>query len=609
MKNQKQTSIPKDIVDAPLATPMNIMQRSSVTKTVNKLNREFTGKISPALKCTLPFQRHSGVWANVLKSELIVSVLLDGYIPPVLLLKVTPPEDKSYNEILDGQQRLTTIFDFIEGRFKLHSSIRPVTIDGVSYDIAGCTYSELPVDVQDAIKNYNFVAQIFDNYTYDQAEELFYRINSGVALSPFQKAKAKLGADLMDFLTLRLNEDYFTQGIKITEAQARKEADLGILLQMMIILDSVYQQRNYKNITASTCLKYAEEIRAGYTDTQRAIVKSTISYLSEAFKTETKFLNVNNSSVIGLVASVALAKGIAPDKFKEFIAEFADGVSKVKESDSYTTNYEMYKLGSGAGNIRADKVEIRLDALLAEMCKHFHLNATETSYSFSTYIPTLVAYTTPDKLRAVEDTAIKDNADLAEFDKASEEGIVVGDAPKKDKANKDKAMPVGVYSGKEENSSEKVTGSTVLEKGDKNSDLVPAKVGSEDIAPILTEEQQVPAGVDSTSEEVTPSLEQASKIVKDTKSDDVDKLKTTDKTGGDPEPVAVVPVTKSDKPEEGEQPAVEEKKAPATPKKSPVTPKSDTSKADAGSEVITPSPSAKPVGKGVGSRSARSTKK
>ena len=67
------------------------------------------------IKLDPEFQREGNVWSPKQKSELIESVII-GIPLPILYIK----EDKSGNWILiDGRQRLSTIFDFLEDKFPL----------------------------------------------------------------------------------------------------------------------------------------------------------------------------------------------------------------------------------------------------------------------------------------------------------------------------------------------------------------------------------------------------------------------------------------------------------------------------------------------------------
>ena len=254
-------------------------------------------------------------------------------------------------EIEDGQQRLTTLFSFLNDEYQLHSSTPEVELDGTVYDLAGLKYSELSEECQDAIKNYRFSVQCLENYTMEEAETLFFNINSGVALSTIQKSKSKLGTELISFFNELLDSDFFTQYINITNRQALSEDDLLMLLQSSLLIDSRFDGYEFKNLSAASCLKYAQEIRNNFDEEHKSMLKDTVKYLSEAFDEKRKYLRKNNVPIIAVNAVVAQYYSIAASDFGEFIDSFFEDVP------------EDYKLASGASNIKIHKVIPRLLAL------------------------------------------------------------------------------------------------------------------------------------------------------------------------------------------------------------------------------------------------------
>lgn len=353
------------------------MNRSSLPLGVGALYKYWNSD-EQTLRCSLSFQRNSGMWNLFAKSGLVVSVLTDSFIPAVVFLKDKvgtneKGKDIVQYEILDGQQRLTSLFDFLDDKWALHGATEPIEFDGFTYDIAGKKFSE--PELQDAIKGYRFSIQALENYTFDEVEKLFFNINSGVALSTIQKAKPKLGQENMEFFNKLLSGNFFTQAINITEAQAKREDDLLLLLQTMLLLDNRHESREYKNISAATCLSYAESVRNSYDENKKELLLGVIEYLDEAFPAKIKFLRKNNVPIVGVCAEIALEQGVEPKDFKAFICDFSNNI------------YPAYEEASGSGNIKAPKVQQRLRVMYVAMCKYFGWNVEEVVSPFSDDIP------------------------------------------------------------------------------------------------------------------------------------------------------------------------------------------------------------------------------
>ena len=351
------------------------MNRSSLPVSVNTMKKWFESD-DKVLQCTLPFQRHSGMWSPILKSNLVWSMLADSYIPPIVLLKDKKGEDSKGKDIfgyqvLEGQQRLiTTLFPFLNDEWTLHGATEPVEVDGFTYDIAGKKYSELEEELQDIIKNYRFTVQAMENYTMEEAEKLYFNINSGVALSAMQKGKAKLGTELIEFLNTLLAGSFFTQGINITEKQALKEDDLLMLMQGMALLDMKNTGRDFKTISASAMLGYAESIRGSYSEDAQQTLMEIVDYLDKAFPTKNKFLRKNNTPIVIVMASIALEQNVEAEAFRAFVNDFANSL------------YPAYEEASGSGNVKITNVKQRLRVMFIAMCNYFGWNIDNVGKPF-----------------------------------------------------------------------------------------------------------------------------------------------------------------------------------------------------------------------------------
>ena len=92
---------------------MTVTEKNSVTYNVKTLYEMFKqGEIK------LPIFQRNQVWNREKKSELIYTLLSGGIIPEIITFEKTD-NDNTYLILLDGWQRLSTIIDFIDGKFKI----------------------------------------------------------------------------------------------------------------------------------------------------------------------------------------------------------------------------------------------------------------------------------------------------------------------------------------------------------------------------------------------------------------------------------------------------------------------------------------------------------
>jgi len=127
---------------------------------------------------TIPdYQRDSDQWGEPTKSLLIESVINNLSIP-AFFLEVSLDAGVERNEVVDGQQRLTTMFEFFNNKLRLVDSQDAPYISPNSVHYAGKTFDELPLVYQQAFKKYR-IAVIKLRGLGDMRLEVFRRINQG----------------------------------------------------------------------------------------------------------------------------------------------------------------------------------------------------------------------------------------------------------------------------------------------------------------------------------------------------------------------------------------------------------------------------------------------
>lgn len=333
------------------------MNKSTLPQGVRQLAKWYE---KGTLKFDLPIQRASGQWNLLQKSLLVHSILADYPIPALYLVKYKEDNETTY-QALDGKQRCTSIFEFIHGGYALHASTPDVTIEGVEYELANKTFEELSEDLKDLIHGFRFTIYALENATDEEIEEAFARLNASVPLTLIQKARTEMGTELARWTKEMTQLSFFQHAIPLTLAQARRESELEILLQSMLLMDAKDEGYEYKAISMREVMKYCRDIRGIYTDERQKIIQCVIEYLSDAFTEKHKFLKKTNVPMVFIMADIAMENNIAPPDFKAFIDNFGSAVCI------------DYDVNMGSGNIKRAKTEGRLLAMFHEFTKYFKL--------------------------------------------------------------------------------------------------------------------------------------------------------------------------------------------------------------------------------------------
>lgn len=190
-------------------------------KQLRKMFRE--GKIS-----VRNIVQRSLVWEDMRKAALIHS-MIEGYpIPPFYARRT---EEKVY-DFLDGKQRLTAISDYMDDAFAL-IGIDEITLDnGEMMDVNGLRFSQLPEEIQDRIKSYNFVIYYFDPITDEEIRTLFCKLNNGKPLS----SKEKNIAYCRDIVKVSEIADHpiFKEILTAKGLESRKNIPMVMKIHMML---------------------------------------------------------------------------------------------------------------------------------------------------------------------------------------------------------------------------------------------------------------------------------------------------------------------------------------------------------------------------------------
>jgi hypothetical protein len=123
------------------------------------------------------YERDSDQWAEPTKSLLVESVINNLSIP-AFFFEVSVEDGVEHNQVIDGQQRLTTLAEFFNRKFRLVDSDEAPYISPNSIHYAGKTFDELPVAYQQAFKKYR-LAIIKLRDLKGMRLEVFRRINQG----------------------------------------------------------------------------------------------------------------------------------------------------------------------------------------------------------------------------------------------------------------------------------------------------------------------------------------------------------------------------------------------------------------------------------------------
>lgn len=323
-------------------------------------------------------QRVAGQWTTEQQSLLIDTILRDYKIPAIWIIR-TQTEQYERNTVIDGNQRLHTIYDFVHDKFKLHKSIEPITIiasdnndlsEDLTVELAGKRFSKLPKILQNIIMDYVIDEIQLFGYTDEQIEEQFYRLNNGSLFTKAQKANVTLGSNVAEKVQEVEQMDFWERtGFSKTQ---RKHAEItACILQCFMLLTGA----EYSNFGANAVVKFAGEFSENYSDDDFDEIKTLIETLDNCMLDEdenTKFLKKINIPALIMCTQTYVYyrdKGmITEDQFTEFLTNWVD-------IEAETSGYMD---SCGQGSTSKAKVENRVTIINQCFTNYIHqINSAE----------------------------------------------------------------------------------------------------------------------------------------------------------------------------------------------------------------------------------------
>ncbi|NBB98271.1 MAG: DUF262 domain-containing protein [Alphaproteobacteria bacterium] len=223
------------------------------------------------------FQR-GYVWDKKRASKLIESILLNVPLP----LIYTAEEADQTEVVIDGQQRLVSVFGFIEEKFPKDGSTFRLSGLGLLSDFNGKLFSELDPGDQRAIKKYIFqIIKISKESHADVKFEIFERLNSGsVTLNPQELRNCVYRGRMNELLKEMAGNTDFRLMIG-TSTTTKRMQDQELVLRFFAFYDRTYL--HYSGSMKSFLNEYMNEFKnpsADKADKLRAAFKkaAAISY-------------------------------------------------------------------------------------------------------------------------------------------------------------------------------------------------------------------------------------------------------------------------------------------------------------------------------------------
>jgi len=309
-------------------------------------------------------------WDDKTSSKLIESLILNIPIPTIYIsqdVDVDSETEQYRYSVIDGQQRLTAMYNYLKGKFSL---IGLDTLD----ELNGCFHQDLPPFLTRRLEERTVKCLRIDSTIDAQVKiDIFERLNSGsVKLEPQELRNAvysgrfnhlckNLSTNISFRILLQINTDQPDSNIRV-----RKMEDVELVLRFFSLIDENYQ--NYKKTKDKGFIDFLSEnmeIGNNFTDEQ-------LSKFKDEFETTMKTIlrdfgptafakykyddgEYKLQSKFNVAVFDALATSCHDLIFRDKIIQFKD-----KDFKSLFSESEFYEAISGS-YLDANKLKFRIE--------------------------------------------------------------------------------------------------------------------------------------------------------------------------------------------------------------------------------------------------------
>lgn len=323
-----------------------------------------------------PYQRRS-VWTQKYKDYFVETILL-GYPSPAIFLyeEITPSGITNY-AVVDGKQRLSTIFEFVTDIFEVYPECKIAALRDLYF-------SEFTDESKRDFWSYQFSVEYVPSDDEAIINNIFDRINRNTAkLTPQELRHAKYSGDFItaanDFAT-QLDEEFPRGFPNITSNSRRQMKDVELVANLLLLIESgpraySVDQLDEEFAKRDSDWEAGEDVKKRF----RRVVEELSKGLAVIPNTGRPLQYTRLRNQVDFYALVGAIDHLihnghqidwyeAVEKLNEFVL-LVDDDSKRAENDEARAYYEAARAASASSGQRKTRVDILESVLLKAISK------------------------------------------------------------------------------------------------------------------------------------------------------------------------------------------------------------------------------------------------
>ena len=336
------------------------MNRKQNFQTIAWFNDIHTRKL---LDLTPPYQRRS-VWNQEFKDYFVDTLLLNYPAPAIFLYEEIDDEGSAKYHVVDGKQRLTTIFEFVNNEF-------PVSDRAQLSELRGKYFSDLDKEIKRSIWSYQFSVEYLPTDNEGTINKIFDRINRNTAKLSNQELRHAqfdgLFISSCEEMTAWLAKNLPDSLPKISNQSKKQMKDVEFVAHLLLFLeigtkghstqslDQAFSDRDMEWDSKSdiednfkTTIKYIASLLN--LDTEDRLIKSR-------FKNQADFYSLFGAISVLLESNSLKDEATLLNDIVEFASSIDDEATRVTQED-YEDYYKAARSASNDSGPRSVRIDI-----------------------------------------------------------------------------------------------------------------------------------------------------------------------------------------------------------------------------------------------------------
>lgn len=321
------------------------------------------------------YQREGDIWNLEKKQLLIDSIINDLDIPKIYFHEFNKPKKTESGKvasyaIIDGKQRLTAIWDFMENKYPLGSDFiflkdQSIKANNLSYNDLGKLYPKLKINFDSY--SLPIIAVVTEDDDIEPIEEMFSRLNEAVPLSSAEKRNA-MGGYMVNVIRDISKHAFFKKKIRFPVKRLQHMEEVA---KCLLVISSLENEKKICDTKKVHLDNFVKEYKSEKKSTVEQLKKDTLEIIKAM---EGIFLDKDELlSQSAMIIYFLLFKRLSDDeeigkisrsKLKKFVDERKNNRRKA-EANMADADYALleYDRLSVQGTNDASSIMFRLEML------------------------------------------------------------------------------------------------------------------------------------------------------------------------------------------------------------------------------------------------------